>query len=103
MSDPKVLEEERKTNESRLKQAMSKIDRDIRELNKNGQTSHMYEFYIKQKDNYSQFIKKLEKLDFAKDELKVIIASSEAMKNITVQECLKKLSAKFQQFFQCFI
>lgn len=30
------------------------------------------------------FTKKLEKLDFAKDEIAYIIASSEAMKNITI-------------------
>lgn len=63
----------------------------------------MYDFYIRQKENYTQFTKKLDKLDYAKDELQVIIASSEAMKNITIQECLKKLSSKFQQFFSCFI
>lgn len=44
----------------------------------------MYDFYVRQKDNYSQFTKKLSKLDDAKEQLKVIIESSEAMKNITV-------------------
>jgi hypothetical protein len=44
----------------------------------------MYDFYIRQKENYTQFTKKLDRLEYAKDELSVIIASSDAMKNMTI-------------------
>jgi len=46
-SDPQILSKEASKSEANLKASLIKVEREIREMNKSGQTSHMYDFYIR--------------------------------------------------------
>ena len=72
-------------------------------MTKSGSTLQMYDFYIRMKDQYAQFNQKQERLEKSKEYIHQVIVNVESLKNLTIQECLKKLQHKFETFFKIFV
>lgn len=53
LSDHTIIESNKTLDEKKLKTHLSKHERELREMNKQGSTMQMYDFYIRMKDQYA--------------------------------------------------
>ncbi|CAI2368717.1 unnamed protein product [Moneuplotes crassus] len=89
--------------EEKLEDLIKKKEKQIKEIEQKGNKSHMYGFYLRMKDQYEEVIKKVDHLDQVKSKITEILDESERSKTIAIQNSLKRLSKKFNEYFSFFV
>jgi len=90
-----------KTN--KLDDLIRKKAQDIKDIEKQGNQSHMYGFFLRMKEQFEDVKKKVDRLGDVKDKINDILGESDQSKNVAIQNSLKKLSKKFQEYFTYFV
>lgn len=76
---------------------------EIKEIEKSGNHSHMYGFFLRMKEQFEEVKKKVDKLGEVKQKIFGILTESEQSKNFAIQNSLKKLAKKFGEYFSYFV
>ena len=82
---------------------MRKVDKKIREIEKKGKHAKMYDFYLRMNEKYRGILAKVDGMEDSKHALESLIEKSQKLKEIAIQESLRKLSKKFSEMFKVFI
>lgn len=110
-----IAEDDEKEVETRTKletviQECRALDRELRYLTgkteremKKGHHNSMYDFFIRMDTNFKQFIERIDRLGNAKEEFIDIMEQSKKMKDLAIQDSLKKLDTKFGEFCSKFL
>ena len=76
---------------------------EIKEIEKSGNHSHMYGFFLRMKEQFEEVKKKVDRLGEVKQKIFGILTESEQSKNFAIQNSLKKLAKKFGEYFSYFV
>ena len=100
-SDPHILDKD--IAAGKLDEMIRKKVHEIKEIEKSGNQSHMYGFFLRMKDQFEDVKRRVDKLGDAKHKIYQILDESENSKNVAIQNSLKKLSKKFNEYFKYFV
>jgi structural maintenance of chromosome 3 (chondroitin sulfate proteoglycan 6) len=101
-SDPDIIQST-DTNIKKLDELISNKTKKIKEIEKQGNQSHMYGFFLRMKEQFEEVKKKVDKLGDVKFKINDILEESERSKNVAIQNSLKKLAKKFNEYFSYFV
>ena len=100
-SDPSILDKD--LSIAKIDEMIRKKMNEIKEIEKSGNQSHMYGFFLRMKEQFEDVKRRVDKLGDVKLKIYQILDESENSKNIAIQNSLKKLSKKFNDYFKYFV